>query len=60
MMGRGRTYYLSNTPRPTSNEFVYVANINLVNEGYIFNVTEISPILENKDKIYSNGESRST
>jgi len=56
MIERGRIYYLSNTTRLTSNELIYLANVNLINEGYIFNVSEISPILENQNKIYSNGE----
>lgn len=56
MIGRGRIYYLSNTTRLTSNELIYLANVNLINKGYIFNASEISPIVENQNKIYSNGE----
>lgn len=54
MMERGRVYPLSNTTRPTLNELIYIANINLIN--YIFNVSEVPPILEYQNKIYSNGE----
>jgi uncharacterized membrane protein len=56
MMERGRIGYLLNTTRPTSNELIYLANTNLISKGYIFNTTEISPIVENQNKIYSNGE----
>jgi len=56
MIERGCVYYLSNTTRPASNELIYLANVNLINKGYIFNASEISPILENQNKIYSNGE----
>lgn len=56
MIEKGRVYYLSNTTRPTSNELVYLANVNLINKGYIFNATEISPILENQNRLYTNGE----
>jgi uncharacterized membrane protein len=56
MIERGRIYFLSNTSRPTSNELIYLANVNLISRGYIFNATEISPILENQNKIYSNGQ----
>jgi uncharacterized membrane protein len=56
MIARGRIYQLSNTTRPTSNELIYLANVDLTNKGYVFNASEISPILENQNKIYSNGE----
>jgi uncharacterized membrane protein len=56
MLERGRVYYLSNSTKPTSNEFIYLSNVNLISKGYIFNATEISPILESQNKIYSNGE----
>jgi uncharacterized membrane protein len=52
----GRINQLSNTTRPTSNDFTYLANIDLISQGYIFNISEMSPILENQNKIYSNGE----
>ena len=52
----GRINQLLNTTRPTSNDFTYLANIDLISQGYIFNVTEISPIIENQNKIYANGE----
>jgi uncharacterized membrane protein len=56
MIGRARVYYLANTTRPTADDFTYLANVDLINKGYIFNVSEISPVLGNQDKIYSNGE----
>lgn len=56
MIGRGRAFYLLNTTRPTSNELIYLANRDLISKGYIFNASEISPIVENQDKIYANGE----
>jgi uncharacterized membrane protein len=54
MIERGRINTLSNATNPSSNEFIYLADVNLINEGYIFNFSEISPILENQNKIYSN------
>ena len=56
MIERGRVYMLSNTTRLTINNIVYLANVNLINEGYIFKTGEILPILENQNKLYSNGE----
>jgi uncharacterized membrane protein len=56
MIERGRVYNLSNSTKPTPSEFIYLANVNLINEGYIFNATEISPILESQNLVYSNGE----
>lgn len=55
MIERGRVFYLSNTTRLASNELIYLANVDLVNKGYIFNISVISPILGNQNKIYSNG-----
>jgi uncharacterized membrane protein len=57
MLERGRISYFSNTTIPNSHDLIYLNNVNLIGEGYIFNATEISPILENQNKIYSNGES---
>jgi uncharacterized membrane protein len=57
MMERGRVFILSNTTSPTSNDFIYLANATLINQGYIFNTSEITPILGNQNKLYSNGES---
>jgi uncharacterized membrane protein len=54
MMEKGRVRILMNATRPTSNEFIYFADTNLVSKGYIFNVSEISPLLESQNKIYSN------
>lgn len=51
-----QTYTLANTTRPTSNTLIYLADTNLIRQGYIFNASVISPILENQNKIYSNGE----
>jgi hypothetical protein len=34
------------------------AGVNLINKGYIFNATEISPILQDQNRIYTNGEAR--
>jgi len=56
MIERGRVHYLSNMTRPTSKEFIYIASLNLISKGYIFNASEISPVVEFSDKIYSNGE----
>jgi uncharacterized membrane protein len=53
---RGRVNYLSNTTTLTSNDLVYLANVNLISKGDIFNASQISPILENQNKIYSNGQ----
>lgn len=50
----GRVYYLSNVSRPTSNDLVYLANVNLINE--VFNVSQIVPIIADQNNIYSNGE----
>jgi len=61
-IGRGRIFILSNTTRTTLNdyEFIYLRRINIINEkivgDYVFNTSEISPIFENQNKIYSNGE----
>jgi uncharacterized membrane protein len=52
----GRVFELSNTTRPTSQNFIYLSNIGLISEGYVFNASEISPILQGQNKIYSNGE----
>jgi uncharacterized membrane protein len=54
MIPPGRVYYLSNVSRPTSNDLVYLANVNLINE--VFNASQIVPILADQNKIYSNGE----
>ena len=51
----GRVNQLSNTTIPTSNDFIYLSNIDLISQGYIFNISGISPILENQNKLYSNG-----
>jgi|GEM_PF-988912 len=45
---------LANTTRLSSSNLVYLANVSLVNS--IFNASQISPILENQNKIYSNGQ----
>jgi uncharacterized membrane protein len=57
MMERGRVYNLSNSTKPNPNEFIYLGNVNLINEGRIFNATEILPILESQNLVYSNRES---
>jgi len=57
MMERGRVHFLSNSTILASDEFIYLASVNLISEGYIFNATEIGPIIEGQNKIYSNGES---
>jgi len=56
MIERGRILILSNTTSPTSNDFIYLANVTLINQGYIFNASQIASILENQNKIYSNGD----
>jgi uncharacterized membrane protein len=56
MVGRGRMYTLSNTTTPNSGDFIYLANVSLISKGYIFNASQVSPILENQNKIYDNGE----
>ncbi len=48
--------YLLGTKTLASNVFIYVADAELVSEGYVLNATLVSPILENQNKIYSNGE----
>lgn len=53
MIAPDRVYYLSNVSRPTSNDLVYLANVNLING--VFNATQITPILANQNKVYSNG-----
>lgn len=45
---------LLNTTRLTSNDLAYLANAYLING--IFNASQISPILENQNKLYSNGQ----
>lgn len=57
MMERGRIFFLSNTTSLNSNDFIYLANVRLINQGYIFNASQIAPILENQNILYSNGES---
>jgi uncharacterized membrane protein len=57
MIEVGRIHQLTNTTKLTSNELVYLANVNLISEGYIFNASDISPILESQNGIYSNGVS---
>jgi uncharacterized membrane protein len=52
----GRVNQLSNTTRPTSNDFIYLSNTDLISEGYIFNASEIAPVLENQNRLYSNGQ----
>jgi uncharacterized membrane protein len=56
MVERGRTYYFFNTTSPNSYDLIYLGNVNLIRKGKIFNASVISPILENQNKIYSNGE----
>jgi uncharacterized membrane protein len=57
LINGSQLYYLSNTTRPTSNTLIYLGEIDLISKGYIFNSSAISPILENQNKIYSNGDS---
>ncbi len=57
-MKTGRDIYdLLGTTALASNAFIYIADAELVDEGYILNTTLVSPILEKQNKIYSNGES---
>lgn len=57
LIERGRIFILSNTTSLASGDFIYLANITLINQGYIFNASQIAPILENQNKLYTNGES---
>lgn len=56
MMEIGRVDILSNTTTLTSDDYVYLANIDLINNGEIFNGTNITLILQNQNVIYSNGQ----
>lgn len=59
------SYLLSNTTRNVeSNAYIYQGNLNVVygiaegpKPGLLWNITEISPFLDNCNKIYSNGGS---
>ena len=55
---RGRVYdlFLLNNIKPALNEFVYLADIDLISKGYLLNVTETPSIFENQEKIYTNGK----
>lgn len=57
MLERGRIYLLTNSTILSSNEFIYLANVDLISNGYLFNVTEITPVIANQNKLYSNGKS---
>lgn len=56
MIERGRIHNLSNKTKPTSGEFIYLSNVNLISKGYIFNASEILSVIEEQNKIYSNDE----
>lgn len=56
MLEKGRVEILSNTTRLTSNDYAYLSNINLINNGEIFNSTNLTPILQNQNIIFSNGQ----
>jgi len=56
MIERGRVRILSNITRPNSGEFAYLASLNLIGEGRIFNIDEVSFLIEENCKVYSNGE----
>jgi uncharacterized membrane protein len=56
MMERGRVSVLSSTTIPASNDYVYLSDVDLINQGGIFNVSQISPILQDQNEIYSNGQ----
>jgi uncharacterized membrane protein len=57
LLERGRISYFSNNTIPYSNQIIFLANTNLIQQGYIFNAPDISPIIKNQNTIYSNGKS---
>ena len=57
---------LSNTTRVRANEYIYLGHLNVIDglmhtrtekQTFIYNTTELSPIIDKKNKIYSNGGS---
>lgn len=67
LIERGQIFLLSNTTRNAmnKNEFIYLGYTTMINgkirtqlpNGYYeFNTTELSPIIENQNKIYSSGK----
>ncbi len=47
---------LIGTDRLTSGDVIYIADSDLVDKGYVFNTTLLSPVMEQKNTIYSNGK----
>jgi uncharacterized membrane protein len=49
-------YDLLGTTRITSSWVTYISDVVLINEGHLLNASLVSSIIENQNKIYSNGQ----
>jgi uncharacterized membrane protein len=55
---RGQYVYdLLGVTNVSSSAVTYISDVALITDGYLLNVTEVSSIIENQNKIYSNGQS---